>query len=109
MDRLTPMRRLLLGEVGSGKTVVALHAAARAAGAGFEAAILAPTTILADQHHRTLRRRFAAFPVTIDLLSRFRTGDEQKEVVRERVAMTGKQLAAIAAPRVDASTGTLTD
>ena len=76
------MDRLLCGDVGYGKTEVAMRAVFKCVLDGKQAAILAPTTILADQHHRTLRRRFAAFPVTIDLLSRFRNADEQKEVVR---------------------------
>jgi len=64
LDRETPMRRLLLGDVGSGKTVVALAAATRAAAAGFQAAILAPTSILAEQHAATATRLL--FPVGVD-------------------------------------------
>ena len=80
-----PMDRLLCGDVGYGKTEVAMRAAFKAVLDGKQVALLAPTTILADQHYRTFQRRFAAFPVTIELLSRFRTRPEQKAIV-ERVA-----------------------
>ncbi|HEY7114045.1 MAG TPA: transcription-repair coupling factor [Thermoanaerobaculia bacterium] len=76
-----PMDRLLCGDVGYGKTEVAMRAAFKAVLDGKQVAVLAPTTVLADQHFRTFRRRFAAFPVTIELLSRFRSRPEQKEVV----------------------------
>jgi transcription-repair coupling factor (superfamily II helicase) len=76
-----PMDRLLCGDVGYGKTEVAMRAAFKAVLDGKQVAVLAPTTVLADQHFRTFRRRFAAFPVTIELLSRFRSRVEQKEVV----------------------------
>jgi transcription-repair coupling factor (superfamily II helicase) len=82
MESDKAMDRLLCGDVGYGKTEVAMRAVFKCVLDGKQAAILAPTTILADQHHRTLRRRFAAFPVTIDLLSRFRSPEEQKEVAR---------------------------
>jgi transcription-repair coupling factor (superfamily II helicase) len=78
-----PMDRLLCGDVGYGKTEVAMRAAFKAVLDGKQVALLAPTTILADQHFRTFRRRFAAFPVTIELLSRFRSTKEQKEIVRK--------------------------
>jgi transcription-repair coupling factor (superfamily II helicase) len=78
-----PMDRLLCGDVGYGKTEVAMRAAFKAVLDGKQVALLAPTTILADQHFRTFRRRFAAFPVTIELLSRFRSPKEQKEIVRK--------------------------
>jgi transcription-repair coupling factor (superfamily II helicase) len=80
-----PMDRLLCGDVGYGKTEVAMRAAFKAVLDGKQVALLAPTTILADQHYRTFRRRFAAFPVTIELLSRFRSRAEQKAIV-EKVA-----------------------
>ncbi|MGE5275532.1 MAG: transcription-repair coupling factor [Acidobacteriota bacterium] len=76
-----PMDRLLCGDVGYGKTEVAMRAAFKAVLDGKQVAVLAPTTVLADQHFRTFRRRFAAFPVTIELLSRFRSRAEQKEIV----------------------------
>ncbi|MGH9400359.1 MAG: transcription-repair coupling factor [Thermoanaerobaculia bacterium] len=75
------MDRLLCGDVGYGKTEVAMRAAFKAVLDGKQVALLAPTTILADQHFRTFRRRFAAFPVTIELLSRFRSRLEQKAIV----------------------------
>jgi len=80
MERPSPMDRLLCGDVGYGKTEVAMRAAFKAVLDGKQVALLAPTTILADQHYRTFVRRFAAFPVTIDLLSRFRDRAEQKKI-----------------------------
>ena len=85
MQSEKPMDRLLCGDVGYGKTEVAMRAAFKAVLDGKQVALLAPTTILADQHFRTFQRRFAAFPVTIELLSRFRSRQEQKQVV-EKVA-----------------------
>ncbi len=81
MQSEKPMDRLLCGDVGYGKTEVAMRAAFKAVLDGKQVAMLAPTTILADQHFRTFRRRFAAFPVTIELLSRFRSRAEQKATV----------------------------
>jgi transcription-repair coupling factor (superfamily II helicase) len=81
MQSTKPMDRLLCGDVGYGKTEVAMRAAFKAVLDGKQVAVLAPTTILADQHFRTFKRRFAAFPVTIELLSRFRSRNEQKDVV----------------------------
>jgi transcription-repair coupling factor (superfamily II helicase) len=81
MQSEKPMDRLLCGDVGYGKTEVAMRAAFKAVLDGKQVAVLAPTTILADQHFRTFRRRFAAFPVTIELLSRFRSRADQKEIV----------------------------
>ena len=75
------MDRLLCGDVGYGKTEVAMRAAMKAVLDGKQVALLAPTTILADQHFRTFKRRFAAFPVEIELLSRFRSRPEQKAIV----------------------------
>ena len=85
MQSEKPMDRLLCGDVGYGKTEVAMRAAFKAVLDGKQVAVLAPTTILADQHYRTFTRRFAAFPVTIELLSRLRSRAEQKPVV-DRVA-----------------------
>ncbi len=82
MESDKPMDRLLCGDVGYGKTEVAMRALFKCVLDGKQAAFLAPTTILADQHFRTLKRRFAAFPVTIDILSRFRGPEQQKEVIR---------------------------
>src|SRR6185369_17974498 len=78
MQSEKPMDRLLCGDVGYGKTEVAMRAAMKAILDGKQVAVLAPTTILAFQHWKTFRRRFAPFPVTIDLLSRFRSRTEQK-------------------------------
>ncbi|MDQ3687525.1 MAG: transcription-repair coupling factor, partial [Acidobacteriota bacterium] len=82
METATPMDRLLCGDVGYGKTEVAMRAAFKAVMDGKQVAVLTPTTVLAYQHYETFRARFAAFPVTVDLLSRFRSPKEQKEVVR---------------------------
>ncbi|MEZ5316684.1 MAG: transcription-repair coupling factor [Vicinamibacterales bacterium] len=81
MESPTPMDRLLCGDVGYGKTEVAMRAAFKSVIEGKQVALLAPTTVLAFQHLRTLRDRFAGFPVTIDLISRFRTKPEQKAVI----------------------------
>ncbi|MGH9706981.1 MAG: transcription-repair coupling factor, partial [Candidatus Acidiferrales bacterium] len=83
MESTLPMDRLLCGDVGYGKTEVAMRAAFKAVADSKQAAILAPTTVLAFQHYETLRRRFAAFPVRIALLSRFRTAAEQKKTLEE--------------------------
>ena len=82
MERDMPMDRLLCGDVGYGKTEVALRAAFKAVMDGKQVAILAPTTILAQQHYNTLMRRFEGFPVHADVLSRFRTAKEQKETLQ---------------------------
>jgi transcription-repair coupling factor (superfamily II helicase) len=81
MEAPRPMDRLLCGDVGYGKTEVAMRAAFKAVMDGKQAAILAPTTVLAFQHYNTLRQRFTAFPVRIQLLSRFRSPKEQKQVL----------------------------
>jgi transcription-repair coupling factor (superfamily II helicase) len=81
MERQQPMDRLLCGDVGYGKTEVAMRAAFKAVTDSKQVAVLAPTTVLAFQHFETFRRRFAAFPVKADLLSRFRTAREQKTVL----------------------------
>ncbi len=83
-----PMDRLLCGDVGFGKTEVAMRAAFKAVDGGYQVAVLAPTTILADQHLETFRRRFAGFPVEVDMVSRFRSGRGIADV-RERLA-TGR-------------------
>ena len=81
MERDQPMDRLLCGDVGYGKTEVALRAAFKAVMDGRQVAILAPTTILAQQHYNTLMRRFEGFPVHADVLSRFRSPKEQKQTL----------------------------
>jgi len=82
METPTPMDRLLCGDVGYGKTEVAMRAAFKAVMDGKQTAILTPTTVLAYQHFDTFRQRFAPFPVKIELLSRFRSTKEQKDVVK---------------------------
>jgi transcription-repair coupling factor (superfamily II helicase) len=82
MEAATPMDRLLCGDVGYGKTEVAMRAAFKAVMDGKQTAILTPTTVLAYQHFETFRQRFAPFPVKIELLSRFRSAKEQKDVVK---------------------------
>jgi transcription-repair coupling factor (mfd) len=81
METAAPMDRLIIGDVGYGKTEVAMRAAFKAVMDGRQAAILTPTTVLAYQHFESFSRRFSAFPVKIDLLSRFRSPKEQKSVV----------------------------
>jgi transcription-repair coupling factor (superfamily II helicase) len=83
MEEATPMDRLLCGDVGYGKTEVAMRAAFKAVMEGKQTAILTPTTVLAYQHYDTLRSRFAPFPVKVELLSRFRSSKEQKEIVKQ--------------------------
>lgn len=85
MESAKPMDRLVCGDVGFGKTEVAIRAAFKAAMAGKQVAILCPTTILAFQHYRTFSKRFADYPVTIDFLSRFRTANEVRDI-KERMA-----------------------
>ena len=83
LERTQPMDRLLVGDVGFGKTEVALRAAFKAVCESKQAAVLAPTTVLAFQHYENFRRRFAAFPVRVEMLSRFRTRAEQKRILAE--------------------------
>lgn len=82
MERLQPMDRLVCGDVGFGKTEVALRAAFKAVQDGLQVAVLVPTTVLARQHYETFSRRMAAFPVRVEMLSRFRSPKEQAEIVR---------------------------
>ena len=95
MEAPSPMDRLLCGDVGYGKTEVALRAAFKAVIDGKQVALLAPTTVLAFQHLKTLVERFAAFPVRIEMVSRFRSRAEQKAL-----------LADLAAGKVDVMVGT---
>ena len=95
MEQPMPMDRLLCGDVGYGKTEVAMRAAFKAVMEGKQVAVLTPTTVLAYQHFSNFRSRFAAFPARIELLSRFRSPKEQKEVV-----------AAIEAGKIDIVIGT---
>jgi transcription-repair coupling factor (superfamily II helicase) len=82
MERARPMDRLLVGDVGYGKTEVALRAAFKAVQAGKQVVVLVPTTILAEQHGRTFRERLADYPVRVEVLSRFRTPKDTKDVTR---------------------------
>ncbi|MGN1120511.1 MAG: transcription-repair coupling factor [Oscillospiraceae bacterium] len=82
MQRPQPMERLLCGDVGFGKTEVALRAAFKCIEAGKQCAILVPTTVLAWQHYQTAMTRMEGFPVNIALLSRYRSASEQKEILR---------------------------
>jgi transcription-repair coupling factor (superfamily II helicase) len=82
MEESVPMDRLLCGDVGYGKTEVAMRAAFKSVMEGKQTAVLTPTTVLAYQHYDTFRTRFAPFPVKVELLSRFRSTKEQKEVVK---------------------------
>ncbi len=81
MERPRPMDRLLCGDVGFGKTEVALRAAFKAVMDGKQVAILVPTTILAQQHYRTFRERLAPFPVEVEMLSRFRSPRQQEDIL----------------------------
>ncbi len=81
MEQPRPMDRLLVGDVGYGKTEIAVRAAFKAVQGGKQVAVLVPTTILAEQHGRTFMERLADFPVKIEVLSRFRTAKEQKVVL----------------------------
>jgi transcription-repair coupling factor (superfamily II helicase) len=84
MEATTPMDRLLCGDVGYGKTEVAMRAAFKAVQDGKQVAVLTPTTVLCFQHFETFKRRFAQFPIHVEMISRFRTAKEQKAIV-ERV------------------------
>jgi transcription-repair coupling factor (superfamily II helicase) len=95
MERPRPMDRLLVGDVGYGKTEIAVRAAFKAVQGGKQVAVLVPTTILADQHGRTFIERLADYPIRIEILSRFRTAKEQKVA-----------LAALAEGKIDIIIGT---
>ena len=90
-----PMDRVVVGDVGFGKTEVAMRAALKCAAGLKQVAVLAPTTVLADQHTRTFQRRFAEYPVRVEMLSRFQTKAEQRKVLQ-----------AVAAGSVDIVVGT---
>ncbi|HWA27135.1 MAG TPA: transcription-repair coupling factor [Lacunisphaera sp.] len=95
MERTRPMDRLLCGDVGFGKTEVAIRAAFKAVMGGRQVAVMVPTTVLAQQHLNTFRERMAGYPVAIEMLSRFRTRKEQAAIV-----------AALAEGRIDILIGT---
>ncbi len=82
MELPRPMDRLLCGDVGYGKTEVALRAAFKAVMDGKQVAVLVPTTVLAQQHYETFRQRLAAFPVEVEMLSRFRNQKQQSEIIK---------------------------
>lgn len=82
MRQPRPMDRLLCGDVGFGKTEVAMRAAFKAVDNGYQVAVLVPTTILAEQHYKSFRERMAEFPFTIERLSRFCTAAEQREIIK---------------------------
>ena len=88
MERPVPMDRLLVGDVGYGKTEIAVRAAFKAVQGGKQVAVLVPTTILADQHGRTFTERLADYPVRVAVLSRFLTAREQKKVLDDLAAGT---------------------
>ncbi len=82
METMEPMDRLICGDVGFGKTEVGIRAAFKAVMDGKQVAILVPTTILCEQHYNTFRERLADYPIQIEMLSRFRSGGEQKEAIQ---------------------------
>ncbi|MBX3440647.1 MAG: DEAD/DEAH box helicase, partial [Planctomycetaceae bacterium] len=88
LEQMRPMDRLICGDVGFGKTEVAMRAAFKMIDAGKQVAVLVPTTVLAEQHFRTFRDRMAEYPVTIDTLSRFRSKGEQQETLAGMAAGT---------------------
>jgi len=83
MSEPRPMDRLLCGDVGYGKTELAMRAAFKAVEGGRQVAVLVPTTVLADQHYATFTERFADYPVRVDVLSRFRKPGDQREILRK--------------------------
>ena len=95
MERVRPMDRLICGDVGYGKTEVAVRAAFKAVADGRQVAVLVPTTVLAEQHGNTFRERVAGFPVRVEVLSRFRSEHEQRSII-----------AGIATGEVDIAIGT---
>jgi len=82
MESDRPMDRLVCGDVGFGKTEVAIRAIFKAVTAGKQVALLAPTTVLTQQHYHTLKERFAPYPIEVGLLNRFRTGNERKQILQ---------------------------
>jgi transcription-repair coupling factor (superfamily II helicase) len=88
MESSQPMDRLLCGDVGYGKTEIAMRAAFKAVSDNKQVAVLAPTTVLAFQHYETFKQRFAAFPVSIEMISRFRSAKQQTEILKK--VETGK-------------------
>ena len=85
MEAIRPMDRLICGDVGYGKTEVALRAAFKAVNDNKQVALLVPTTVLAQQHFQTFQERLAAYPVEVEMLSRFRTNQQQNEIIERLV------------------------
>ncbi len=86
MERGIAMDRLLCGDVGYGKTELAIRAAFKAVESGYQVAVLVPTTILAEQHYRTFRQRLAEFPIEVDFLSRFKKRSQQSQTIERASA-----------------------
>jgi transcription-repair coupling factor (superfamily II helicase) len=86
MESTTPMDRLLCGDVGYGKTEVAMRAAFKAVQDGKQVAVLTPTTVLSFQHFETFKKRFRQFPINVEMISRFRTAKEQKLILEQAAA-----------------------
>ena len=86
MERTRPMDRLICGDVGFGKTEVAIRTAFKAVQGGRQVAVLVPTTVLAQQHLNTFRERMAGYPIAVEMVSRFRTRQEQKKILEETAA-----------------------
>ena len=110
MEAERPMDRLICGDVGYGKTEVALRAAFKAASDGKQTIVLAPTTILAQQHYGTFSERLRDYPFRIELLSRFRSPKEQRAVIREFARGQGRRAdrhpqAALARRRAEGRSG----
>lgn len=82
MEKKCPMDRLLCGDVGFGKTEVALRAAFKCIAEGKQCAMLVPTTVLAFQHYQTIIKRFEGFPVEVEMISRFRTAKQQEQIIK---------------------------
>ena len=83
MESEKPMDRLLCGDVGYGKTEVAIRAAFKAVMDGKQVAYLVPTTVLADQQYKSFKERMEEFPIRVEVLNRFRTAKEQREIVKK--------------------------
>jgi len=83
MENSKPMDRLVCGDVGYGKTEVALRAAFKAANSGYQVALLVPTTVLAEQHHKTFKQRFANFPIKVSVVSRFNSSTNNKKILEQ--------------------------
>ena len=83
LEKAKPMDRLICGDVGYGKTEVAIRAAFKAVDSGKQVAILVPTTVLAEQHYRTFSQRFAEYPFVVDVVNRFKGAAKQKETLKK--------------------------